>query len=385
MTTPYAATLRPLEATDAGTPTALLLSRDAALVETLERLAASVGTRLDVRGERPSREAWAAAPLVLVGPDLADDLRDRLPRRAGVVVVANEADGAAAASTGEDSVSRNQAIWNQALSVGAERVALLPHGQEWLVEALADSLSGSRRGPMVAVVGGCGGAGASVLSVAVAVAAAVRGQRVLLADLDPWGGGIDLLVGAHDVPGLRWPELSRARGRVSGGMLREALPRVDGLSLLSWDRQQSGSVPPEAAASVAAGAVRGFDLVVADLPRGGSAVASAWLRLVDLVLVVLPADDRAVAAASRVVADLDQSVSDLRAVVRGPTTRSMPAEAVADLLGLPLFAELRPETGLPAALARREAPGLRPRGPLARCAARVLEAVERLERPDRVA
>jgi hypothetical protein len=126
--------------------------------------------------------------------------------------------------------------------------------------------------------------------------------------------------------------------------------------------------------------VRGFDLVVADLPRGCSSVASAWLRLVDLVLVVVPADARAVAAASRVVADLDRSVQDKRAVVRGPTARSRPAELVADTLGLPLFAELRPEPGLQAALARTEPPGLRRRGPLARCAARVLDAVDRLER-----
>ena len=49
-------------------------------------------------------------------------------------------------------------------------------------------------------------------------------------------GGADLLLGAETVPGLRWPQLARARGRLGGGMLREALPRLDGLSVLSWDR-----------------------------------------------------------------------------------------------------------------------------------------------------
>jgi secretion/DNA translocation related CpaE-like protein len=232
----------------------------------------------------------------------------------------------------------------------------------------------------VATVGGCGGAGASVLATSLAAAAALRERRVLLADLDPWGGGLDLLLGAADVPGLRWPELGRARGRISGGTLRDALPRIDGLSLLTWDAGESGSVPAEAAASVASGAVHGFELVVADLPRGGGGVASAWLPSLDLVLVVVPADLRAVAAAARVVAELDPLVPDLRAVVRGGGPRSCPPEYVADSLGVPLFSELRSEPGLQAALARGEPPGLRPRGPLARCSSRVLAAVDQLQR-----
>jgi hypothetical protein len=44
-----------------------------------------------------------------------------------------------------------------------------------------------------------------------------------------------------------------------------------------------------------------------------------------------------------------------------------------------LFAELRAEPGLAAALDRGEPPGVRPRGPLARCAVRVLDALPRAE------
>jgi secretion/DNA translocation related CpaE-like protein len=360
---------------DRGQPAALLLSRDAGLAEAVGRLASSVGVPLEVRAERPAREEWAAAPLVLVGADLADDLPGRLPRRSGVVVVSREPPAGS-----NDGGLDTPGIWNGALSIGAERVVLLPSGQEWLADALAGSSAGSPGCGVVATVGGCGGAGASVLATAVAANAAVKGRRTLLADLDPWGGGLDLLLGAGDIPGLRWPELGRARGRVSGAMLREALPRIDGLSLLGWDGGPVGTIAAEAAASVAAGATRGFDLVVADLPRGGGSVASAWLGLVDLVLVVVPADVRAVAAASRVVAELDPVVTDLRAVVRRVGGRSASPEYVADSLGLPLFAELRPEPGLEAALARGEPPGLRERGPLARCSARVLDAVDRLER-----
>jgi secretion/DNA translocation related CpaE-like protein len=163
-------------------------------------------------------------------------------------------------------------------------------------------------------------------------------------------------------------------------MLREALPRIDDLSVLSWDRGRPTQLPPEAAAAVATGAVRGYDLVVADLPRALDPATSAWLRLVDIVLLVVPAAIRAVAAAGRVLDRFEPVAPDIRLVVRGPAPPSLPAELVAETIGRPLFAELRPEAGLRSAIERAEAPGLRPRGPLARCAARVLDAVDRLER-----
>ena len=67
------------------------------------------------------------------------------------------------------------------------------------------------RGEVVAVIGGCGGAGASLFAVALAQAA----TDALLVDLDPWGGGIDLLVGGEATPGLRWPDLALQGGRLN--------------------------------------------------------------------------------------------------------------------------------------------------------------------------
>ena len=49
------------------------------------------------------------------------------------------------------------------------------------------------RGAVIAVIGGRGGAGASVFATALAHSA----TEALLVDLDPWGGGIDLLLGAE--------------------------------------------------------------------------------------------------------------------------------------------------------------------------------------------
>jgi secretion/DNA translocation related CpaE-like protein len=342
----------------------LLLTRDAALVAVLQRLAAVAGADLDVRPEPPNLGRWAAPGLVIVGADVVAAVASALPRRSGVVVLGLEG-AAGQAPTDTD-------VWRHAVELGAERVAFLPNGQDWVVDVLAESLEGPQRASVVAVVGGSGGSGASVLATALAVGAARRGGT-LLVDLDPLGGGLDLLLGAEDSAGLRWSELAGARGRLGGGMLRDALPQLDGLSLLSWGREEPAPVPADAAAAIADAALRGFDLVVLDLPRSAELMPPEWLRLVSIGLVVVPANVRSVSSAARVLAWLDPAVADLRAVVRGTAGGGLPAEVVADSLGLPLLGELKPEPGLAAAIERGEPPGLRPRGPLARLAARLLD------------
>lgn len=367
MSAPYAAPAEP--------PAVLVVTGDGRLADVLQRLAAAAGVIVDLRAVPPSRTAWAEATLVLVGVDLAPAVAAALPRRAGVSLVVLR-DGRARAIGGAD-----DEFWQHAVELGAERVAVLPGAQEWVVQALTASVDDRLDCAVIGIVGGSGGAGASVLAAATAVQAARQDRRVLLVDLDPVGGGLDLLIGVEETPGLRWSGLSGARGRVAGSMLRDALPRVpalgglggdSGLWVLSFDRGDRTEIPADAGASVAAAALRAFDLVVLDLARSGDDGWRTWWREVDLGLVVVRPSVRAASAASRVVADLDRSISDLRLVVRGPTPRDLPAEAVAEALGLPLLGELRSEPGLEAALQRGEPPGLRARGPLARCATRVL-------------
>src|SRR5436305_12375167 len=48
--------------------------------------------------------------------------------------------------------------------------------------------------PLIAVIGGCGGAGASALAVSLAVTALGAGRRAILFDADPLGGGLEPLV-----------------------------------------------------------------------------------------------------------------------------------------------------------------------------------------------
>ena len=109
-------------------------------------------------------------------------------------------------------------VWRHAVAIGAAHVVSLPDGEAWLVRVVAEAVeavaAGHRRGAAVAVVGGCGGAGASVLATALAVTAVRNGGRALLVDCDPLGGGLDLVLGAEQVAGLRWPDIDVGGGHV---------------------------------------------------------------------------------------------------------------------------------------------------------------------------
>ena len=346
-----------LHAPTPGAPRPLVITADEHLLDDLLRLAAVAGVEVtatpDVVTARPF---WPDAPLVLVGGDVAEAAcAAGLSRRDGVVLVSRDLDDAQ--------------VWRRAVGIAAAQVTFLPDAEEWLVEALADAadrMSGVDRGGLcVGVVGGRGGAGASTLACALAVTAQRRGRRTMLVDADPLGGGIDLALGSEDAGGLRWPDLAGASGRISGASLCGALPRLEELTVLSWDRGDPVSVPPQAMQSLLDAAVRSNDLVVVDLPRYVDSATAVAVERLDVALLVVPAEVRATAAAARVAAGLVLRCPDLRVVVRGPAPAGLPAGGVVDALGLPFAGHLKPEPGLPQALDRGEAPGRRPGGPLA--------------------
>jgi secretion/DNA translocation related CpaE-like protein len=347
-------------------PRALALIADDELLDDVLRLAAAAGCELErVSDPSAARPRWSAAPLVLLdAPGGAACARAGLARRPKVVVV----------SRGDPP----DGLWRQAVAVGAEQVVALPEGEAWLVAALADAAEGvSQRGLVLAVVGGRGGAGASVFASAVAVAGAADGERVMLVDCDPLGGGLDLLLGAEEVQGLRWPDLTLSEGRVPAAALRAALPvprraaGVGQLSVLSCDRVGAGP-RPAAVASVLDAGRRAGETVVCDVPRYPTEAAQAALEGADLVALVVPAELRSTAAAARVVSVLRRQGAAVRLVVRGPAPGGIQPRDVAAALGLPLLHAMRPEPGLARALERGVPPG-RGRGPLVAAARAVLD------------
>ncbi|OBI15286.1 helicase [Mycobacterium sp. E2327] len=336
----------------------LAVLADPELRDELDRVAAAVGVRVvHAGGSAVGRKAWSAAAAVVLDGSAAERCgRAVLPRRAHVTVL----------TIAEPST----ATWAAAVTVGAEHVLKLPDQERELIGELAEAGEAARddtpRGEVVAVIGGCGGAGASVLSVAVAQAAG----DALLIDLDPWGGGIDLLVGAESTPGVRWPDLALQGGRLNWPAVREALPRHGGISLLSGTRRGS-EVGGAAVDAVVDAGRRGGVTVVCDLPRRLTDATQATLDAADLVVVVTRCDVRACAAAAAMGPTLAAINPNLGLVVRGPSPGGLRAAEIADVTGLPLLASIRAE---PQLVRQLERGGLRlgRRGPLTAAARRVL-------------
>lgn len=341
----------------------LVVTGDDDLLDDLLRLAAAGGTEVDLAADpAAARGRYSAAPLVLIGADQAQAcLRARLPQRARVVLVGRSGSG--------------ESAWELAELIGAEHVAMLPAAEPWLVDRFAErvEVTGSRgQARIVAVIGGRGGAGASVLSGGLAVTAARAGLRTLLVDADPLGGGLDLVLGWEQLEGLRWPALTQADGRVDPPALVRALPSRGDLVVLSWDRGDLLALPAEAMAATMDAARRGRDLVVVDVPRQLDDAAVLALQAADRAFVVVPAELRATAAAGRVAAMAGLHCTDLSVIVRGPAPGRLKAKEVAQALGLPLAGTLRPEPGLCRGLERGEAPAATGRGPLAALCQRII-------------
>jgi secretion/DNA translocation related CpaE-like protein len=345
----------------------LVATGDAGLLDELLRLSAASGVEVEaVPDAAAARRSWSAATGALVGDDLAPSLLLRPPsRREGVVLVGVDQDDAS--------------IWRRGVDLGAGHVVFLPDAEPWLVGWLADreDLQAGRGalgfGAVVGVVGGRGGAGASTLSVALGVAAARRQAAVMLVEADPLGGGLDVMVGLEDAEGLRWPDLASSRGRVSTASLRSAVLSQGGLGVLPWARDDVLEVPTDAVTAVLSASARAHDLVIVDLPRSLDPASIEAVTRCSVVYLLVPAEVRAVSSAARVAVALGTLAPRLEVVVRGPAPSGLSGEEIADALDLPLAGEMRAEPRLAAALERGEAPGARPRSPLARLSDRLVE------------
>ena len=347
------------------------MSADDELLDDALRLLAAAGAEPEVAIAGPAlRRAHREAPLVLLGADVLTAAAVRgLPRRPGVVVVAR--------------TDLPAAGWAAAVELGAERVTVLPADEAWLLQRAGTALRDPvERGRLVVVGGACGGVGASTLAAAVALTAAASGRGALLVDGDALGGGLDLLVGAEAVEGLRWPDLDALRGRVSGDAVMAALPTVGGVGVLAASRSAPAPPPPEAVAAVVEAGRSGGWPVVVDLPRGpeppGARFAEAVLADADLAVLIVPGRVRAACAARVLVDDhpggSPSPWSAARLVVRR-VPGGLGAAEVADVVGRPVLGELAHDRAAVARSERGEPPPIGARTPTGAAARAVLRAL----------
>lgn len=293
-----------------------------------------------------ARRAWPDAAVVLVGVDQAAAVTAaRLGTRSGVLIVSD--------------VDRQAEACRWSVPLGAA-VVVLPEAMSSLTTSLAMATGPAGDGRVVAAIGGRGGVGTSTLVAGLAWAAAETGSRAAAVDLDPLGGGLDLLVGAEREPGWRWPRLAAAQGHLSG--LTGRLPSVEGIDVLAmarWSEEgdDAPEVGPTAVAAVLDSLARSHALVAVDLPRTVNPAVGQALQRADTCLLVVPADVRGVAAGRQLGARLRRLHADLRVVVRSGRGGGLAPEAVAAGMMLPLAGVLAHDGAVPAAADRGDPPG----------------------------
>ncbi len=335
----------------------LVVTRDPLLLDDLARVAAGAGVQFDVRGDPVAALAtWSSAPMVVIGDDLVAEMAGvGPPARSEVVVVCRSAD---------------QATFRWALEVGAGAVIELPVAEAHLGAMFADADEAPARGLVLGVVGGAGGSGASTLACALGQVGG-RSAPTLVIDTDPLGPGLDRLLGLDDIPGVRWGDLTTTAGRLGSRSLREAVPRRDGVGVLTWHPGAAASPTASVLRDVLAAGQRGHRLVVLDLARHTEVLSEELMARCDLILAVTPSSVAGVASTLRLLSLICDTSPMRLATRRGPVS----AADLSAATGLPVAMEVPEQRGLAEAVDLGFGPIRGRREPLGRAAASFLAAV----------
>ncbi len=202
--------------------------------------------------------------------------------------------------------------------------------------------------PVVGVLGGCGGAGATTFSAALAASAARTDQVAVLIDLDAIGGGIDVALGAEDAVGARWSGLHVSGDRLDPAQLAEGLPRWGEALFLACD---SPTLPDGDAVWSVISSARELGPVVIDLGRSPTPARTAALAEATAVVLVVLGRIQAVAASAAAVGLIGAEGAfggEWQLVVR-PDEHVVAPGRIAAILELPLAGTLGRDRGLAAA------------------------------------
>lgn len=315
---------RPATVGRRGASAPLLVARDARVVEQVLAAAAAAGVQPELAREAAQiRASWRSASCILVSAEMA-------PLVCGIALEPRPGVHLVGASLPE------LADWSAMLQAS---VLVLPDQTALLTAVLDQGHATGGDARVVRVVGGSGGLGVSTLCCALGQRAADRGLAAAVVELDPTGGGLDLVLGAETAPGWRWHDLRQAAGHIDSLVGR--LPNVSGVDVVAHSRPeavaggaggQHGLPGAEAVRAVLASLSRTHDLVVLDAGLGSEAV-EAWPG--QRQLLVCGADVRGVVAAQSRAWSL--GLHDVELVVRTGAARRIAPELVAETLGIPLL------------------------------------------------
>ncbi|APT91762.1 hypothetical protein CPHO_01170 [Corynebacterium phocae] len=226
--------------------------------------------------------------------------------------------------------------YEAALACHAQECFLVPAQSPQLLEALAATntpgVAAASASQVLAVTGTAGGLGASTLAVSLSCALA----PAALVDARAGAGGIDLLVGLEQTPGLRWPDLNIGAGKVDGADIHAVLPvSAGGVAVLSHARSTVDDPfeLPTSALAACTTALSYHHPVVVD----GMDVAPFSP---DHVVVLTAAEVRAAAAAAGVVATLRARGINHSLVLRHRGWSSLSTAEVEDVVSTDVVAEI---------------------------------------------
>lgn len=234
--------------------------------------------------------------------------------------------------------AENSALdWELAMQIHAEEGYLLPAQSLDLLGQLGRRRK-ARQGRTIAVLGAVGGAGTSTLAAALAIACARDGTAVLV-DAHDYSGGLDLLLGVEETPGIRWSDFSVRGGHVDASDILAAMPNTKhGVRVLTHGRGGRQQLDPEECDMVIESLHHETTLVI-DTSRQEQ-LHDRIISLADVTLLVVPAEVRAVAAAAGLAQHLRANHAKVQLVVRYRGWSGLDAREIERIVEAPVIAEL---------------------------------------------
>lgn len=308
-----------MNTSNSATAQPLVISTDEYFIAQAANWCAAVGATMSRQsGAEGLRRAWREANLVLIDADcITEILPESLPRREHVFLL------------GES----NRDNLEHALRLGAEQI--LDADDARVVGVLANTLEEPGEACFITVMGACGGVGASTVATAIACAAAGLGKSSALVDADPAAGGLELILGAEREPGLRWPDLQAATGHIGLAELRAVLPSKHGVDVVSFDR---AGVQQTVAEPIVDTLVRGYEVVVADVPRHLDDLGRVLLSRSIATVLIVPMRLGGLVAAEHLIPRLQQLSSHVL-VVGQPVRGGCSEQLLARRLAVPVVAQ----------------------------------------------